>query len=84
MDRAWFERKANMVFKLNNRAFSTWEQKPYLLRFPTTARSPAQPPMFQNLTLVPLADFWRSGDSHRGNDHDATDEAMLMSGQRQA
>ena len=33
VDKAWLERKANMVFKLNNRAFSTWEQRPYLLRF---------------------------------------------------
>ena len=58
VDKAWLERKANMVFKLNNRAFSTWEQRPYLLRFsnyrPITGSAPY---MYQNLTLVPLADF---------------------------
>ena len=85
VDKAWFERKANMVFKLNNRAFSTWEQKPYLLRFsnyrPITGSAPH---MFQNLTLVPLADFGGQVTHIAVMIYDATDEAMLMSGQRQA
>ena len=62
VDKAWFERKANMVFKLNNRAFSTWEQRPYLLRFsnyrPITGSAPY---MYQNLTLVPLALYFADG-----------------------
>lgn len=74
-----------MVFKLNNRAFSTWEQKPYLLRFsnyrPITGSAPH---MFQNLTLVPLADFGGQVTHIAVIIYDATDEAMLMSGQRQA
>lgn len=78
VDRKWLERKANMVFKLNNRAFSTWEQKPYLLRFsnyrPITG---ATPHMYQNLTLVPLADFGGQVSHIAIMIYDVTDEAML-------
>ena len=84
VDKAWFERKANMVFKLNNRAFSTWEQRPYLLRFsnyrPITGSAPY---MYQNLTLVPLADFAGEVTHLAIMIYDATDEAMLITGQRQ-
>ncbi|QFI54334.1 PAS domain-containing protein [Aeromonas simiae] len=83
VDRKWFERKANMVFKLNNRAFSTWEQKPYLLRFsnyrPITG---AAPHMYQNLTLVPLADFNGEVTHIAIMIYDVTDEAMLASGKQ--
>ncbi|MDO2950906.1 PAS domain-containing protein [Aeromonas simiae] len=83
VDRKWFERKANMVFKLNNRAFSTWEQKPYLLRFsnyrPITG---AAPHMYQNLTLVPLADFDGEVTHIAIMIYDVTDEAMLASGKQ--
>ena len=69
VDRAWLERKANMVFKLNNRAFSTWEQRPYLLRFsnyrPITGSAPY---MYQNLTLVPPGRLHRRGHSPRHHD----------------
>jgi PAS domain-containing protein len=84
VDKAWLERKANMVFKLNNRAFSTWEQRPYLLRFsnyrPITGSAPY---MYQNLTLVPLADFAGEVTHLAIIIYDATDEAMLITGQRQ-
>ena len=84
VDKAWFERKANMVFKLNNRAFSTWEQRPYLLRFsnyrPITGSAPY---MYQNLTLVPLADFTDEVTHLAIMIYDATDEAMLITNQRQ-
>ncbi|MDO2947209.1 PAS domain-containing protein [Aeromonas simiae] len=83
VDRKWFERKANMVFKLNNRAFSTWEQKPYLLRFsnyrPITG---AAPHMYQNLTLVPLADFDGEVTHIAIMIYDVTDEAMLACGKQ--
>ncbi len=84
IDKAWLERKANMVFKLNNRAFSTWEQRPYLLRFsnyrPITGSAPY---MYQNLTLVPLADFTGEVTHLAIMIYDATDEAMLITNQRQ-
>ena len=84
VDKAWFERKANMVFKLNNRAFSTWEQRPYLLRFsnyrPITGSAPYR---YQNLTRGPLADFAGEVTHLAIMIYDATDEAMLITGQRQ-
>lgn len=55
LPKAWMERKINAVFKLKSRAYSTWEQRPYLFRFqsarPLTSRAPW---MYQNLTLTPL------------------------------
>ncbi len=51
----WFTRKAESVFLLNNRAFTTWEQRPYLFKFknyrPITGIAAF---MYQNITLIPL------------------------------
>jgi diguanylate cyclase len=51
----WFKRKAETVFMLKSRAFSTWEQRPYVFKFknyrPIT--SPAEH-MYQNVTYIPL------------------------------
>jgi diguanylate cyclase (GGDEF)-like protein len=51
----WFRRKAESVFLLESRAFTTWEQRPYLLRFknyrPITGTAEF---MYQNITLIPL------------------------------
>ena len=51
----WFRRKAESVFMLESRAFTTWEQRPYLLRFknyrPITGTADF---MYQNITLIPL------------------------------
>jgi len=51
----WFRHKAESVFMLNNRAFTSCEQRPYLFRFrnyrPITGTSAF---MFQNVTFVPL------------------------------
>jgi diguanylate cyclase (GGDEF)-like protein len=51
----WFRRKAESVFVLESRAFTTWEQRPYLLRFknyrPITGTAEF---MYQNITLIPL------------------------------
>ncbi|MED5526814.1 diguanylate cyclase [Gallaecimonas pentaromativorans] len=55
LERPWFERKAAMVFTLKSRAFVTWEQRPYLLRFnnyrPITGTAEF---MYQNVTLFPI------------------------------
>ena len=84
IDRVWFEHKSNIVFKLNNRAFSTWEQRPYLMQFsnyrPITGEAPF---MYQNLTLLPLADFSGQVTHISVMIYDATDEAMLLKRQRQ-
>lgn len=51
----WFRHKAESVFLLKNRAFTTWEQRPYLFRFknyrPITGTEEF---MYQNATINPL------------------------------
>jgi len=53
----WFRHKSQSVFILQNTAFTTWEQRPYLFRFPHyrpitgTAEY-----MYQNSTIIPLVD----------------------------
>ncbi|WP_086934091.1 sensor domain-containing diguanylate cyclase [Agarilytica rhodophyticola] len=53
----WFRRKAQTVFELQNQAFTTWEQRPYLFRFknyrPITSLAEF---MYQNSTIIPLKD----------------------------
>ncbi|RYZ90463.1 MAG: sensor domain-containing diguanylate cyclase [Moraxellaceae bacterium] len=53
----WFRRKVQSVSLLRNSAFTTWEQRPYLFRFknyrPVTGRAEF---MYQNSTIIPLAD----------------------------
>lgn len=57
LSEAWFKHKAQSVFVLQNATFTTWEQRPYLFRFPHyrpitgTAEH-----MYQNSTIIPLAD----------------------------
>jgi len=51
----WFRHKAESVFVLQSATFTTWEQRPYLFRFPHyrpitgTAEH-----MYQNSTIIPL------------------------------
>ena len=53
----WFRHKSQPVFILQNTVFTTWEQRPYLFRFPHyrpitgTAEY-----MYQNSTIIPLVD----------------------------
>ncbi|VAW57222.1 diguanylate cyclase (GGDEF domain) with PAS/PAC sensor [hydrothermal vent metagenome] len=51
----WFKRKAESVFLLGNRSFTTWEQRDYLFQFknyrPITGTADY---MYQNITLIPL------------------------------
>ena len=51
----WFERKAESVFLLKNKAFTIWEQRPYLFKFdsyrPVTGSTDF---MYQNTTFIPL------------------------------
>jgi diguanylate cyclase (GGDEF)-like protein len=51
----WFRRKAESVFMLRNRAFTTWEQRPHL--FPFRNYRPITGPsefMYQNVTFTPI------------------------------
>lgn len=51
----WFTRKIESVHTLANRAFTTWEQRPYLFKFrnytPITGSTEF---MYQNITFLPL------------------------------
>ncbi len=51
----WLKRKAESVFLLGNRSFTTWEQREYLFQFknyrPITGTADF---MYQNITLIPL------------------------------
>lgn len=51
----WFQRKAESVFLLKNKAFTIWEQRPYLFKFesyrPVTGSAEF---MYQNTTFIPL------------------------------
>ncbi|MFL0811111.1 MAG: diguanylate cyclase [Agarilytica sp.] len=54
---AWFRRKIETVIELQNQAFTTWEQRPYLFKFknyrPITSLAEF---MYQNSTIIPLKD----------------------------
>jgi len=51
----WFKRKAESVFMLKNKAFTIWEQRPYLFKFqnyrPITGSAEY---MYQNTTFIPF------------------------------
>ncbi len=54
--RAWLTRKVDSVAMLNTRAFTSWEQRPYLFRFRNTRPiTGTEEFMYQNLTISPLA-----------------------------
>ena len=54
----WLQQKINSVCLLKNKAFTTWEQRPYLFKFksyrPITSRAEF---MYQNVTFLPLTDI---------------------------
>ncbi len=54
---SWFRRKVQTVFELQNQAFTTWEQRPFLFKFknyrPITSIADF---MYQNSTIIPLKD----------------------------
>ncbi|PID42476.1 MAG: diguanylate cyclase [Proteobacteria bacterium] len=55
IDKEWLIQKTQAVFMLKNRAFTTWEQRPYLMKFlnyrPITGAADF---MYQNITISPL------------------------------
>ncbi|MDO8909183.1 MAG: GGDEF domain-containing protein [Pseudohongiella sp.] len=52
---AWLKRKIDSVFRLQTRAFCTWEEHPRVFDFKSTRPLTGQSPMmFQNITLIPL------------------------------
>ena len=74
---SWFAKKARPVFELKTRAFMTWEQRPYLLKFhnyrPITG---SEQYMYQNITLSPLVSANGSVDCISMMIYDMTDIAV--------
>ena len=55
IDKKWFDRKTRPVFELKTRAFMTWEQRPYLFKFPNYRPiTGSEDYMYQNITLSAL------------------------------
>ncbi|MCW8106931.1 PAS domain-containing protein [Alteromonas ponticola] len=55
IEEEWFAQKAKPVFELKTRAFMTWEQRPYLFKFPNYRPiTGSEPFMYQNIALSPL------------------------------
>jgi diguanylate cyclase len=81
----WFKHKAQSVFVLQNTAFTTWEQRPYLFRFPHyrpitgTAEY-----MYQNSSIIPLVDTNGVAKHICLIIYDVTDTAVNKLAQQQA
>ncbi len=72
----WFIRKAHPVFELKTRAFMTWEQRPYLIRFPNYRPITGNEDfMYQNITLSALVSATGQVDSICMMIYDVTDTA---------
>lgn len=55
LDEDWFRNKCRPVFDFRGRAFITWEQRPYLFKFPNYRPiTGTEDFMYQNITLSPL------------------------------
>lgn len=54
----WLQRKVDSVIELKARAYSNWQQRPYVFHFtssrPITGQAPA---MLQNITFIPLSEL---------------------------
>lgn len=63
IDRSWFTHKVETAVMLGTRAFTIWEQRPYLMRFksyhPITGLADV---MYQNVTILPLRTVSNSSD----------------------
>lgn len=81
----WFRHKAQSVFVLQNTAFTTWEQRPFLFRFPHyrpitgTAEY-----MYQNSSIIPLMNTKGKVSHICLIIYDVTDSAVNKIAQQQA
>lgn len=55
IDEKWLRAKARPTFELRSRAFITWEQRPYVMKFPNYRPiTGTEDCMYQNVTMSPL------------------------------
>ena len=72
----WFAQKCRPVFELKTRTFITWEQRPYLFKFPNYRPiTGSEPFMYQNITLSPLVSANGKVDNVSMMIYDMTDVA---------
>ena len=72
----WFAQKCRPVFELKTRTFITWEQRPYLFKFPNYRPiTGSEPFMYQNITLSPLVSATGKVDNVSMMIYDMTDVA---------
>lgn len=73
----WLQQKINSVCLLKNKAFTTWEQRPYLFKFksyrPITSNAEF---MYQNITFLPLTDITKNVTQICMIIYDVTDIAL--------
>jgi hypothetical protein len=76
ISQSWFARKVRPVFEVRTRAFMTWEQRPYLFKFPNYRPiTGSEDYMYQNLTFSPLASATGNVDNICMMIYDVTDVA---------
>lgn len=57
LPKKWFERKIKSVFLLNQQSYTSWEQRPYLLKFPSgRSITGGIECMYQNSCFTPICD----------------------------
>ncbi len=85
LSEAWFKHKAQSVFVLQNATFTTWEQRPYLFRFPHYRPiTGSAEHMYQNSTIIPLPDPKGLVEHICLIVYDVTDTAVNKMAQQQA
>lgn len=79
INKQWLVRKTRPVFELKTRAFMTWEQRPYLFKFPNyRPLTGTEEFMYQNITLFPLISATGSVDHICMLIYDVTDVAAAQ------
>jgi diguanylate cyclase len=85
LSETWFKHKAKSVFVLQNATFTTWEQRPYLFQFPHYRPITGSTEyMYQNSTIIPLADTRGVVEHICLIIYDVTDTAINKIAQQQA
>ncbi len=79
LPKAWLSKKIQGVFLLKNLAFTSWEQRPYLFRFPHNRPITGEiSHMYQDFTFMPVKDETGEVDSVYITLFDMTDTAILQ------
>jgi diguanylate cyclase len=85
LPKTWLQQKINSICLLKNKAFTTWEQRPFLFKFksyrPITSNADF---MYQNVTFLPLTDIKGNVTQICMIIYDVTDVALNKKGFQEA